>query len=104
MQKVRASLKRPYLAFDHIHLCDLSTGTPSLGISHASSRSTTERSLPEKRLPPDGTERSRTLQRTSTERLYRLEDGEFDFVKARAEHGTKRAFELRDAHFDVPEP
>jgi enoyl-CoA hydratase len=29
---------------------------------------------------------------------------EFNFVKARAEHGTKRAFELRDAHFDVPEP
>ena len=25
-------------------------------------------------------------------------------MKARAEHGTKRAFELRDAHFDVPEP
>ena len=24
--------------------------------------------------------------------------------KARAEHGTKRAFELRDAHFEVPEP
>jgi enoyl-CoA hydratase len=31
-------------------------------------------------------------------------EGEFNFVKARAEHGTKRAFELRDAHFDVPEP
>jgi enoyl-CoA hydratase/carnithine racemase len=31
-------------------------------------------------------------------------DGEFNFVKARGEHGTKRAFELRDAHFDVPEP
>jgi enoyl-CoA hydratase len=29
---------------------------------------------------------------------------EFNFVKARAEHGTKRAFELRDAHFFVPEP
>jgi hypothetical protein len=26
------------------------------------------------------------------------------FIKARAEHGTNRAFELRDAHFDVPEP
>jgi len=25
-------------------------------------------------------------------------------VKARAEHGTRRAFELRDAHFEVPEP
>lgn len=34
----------------------------------------------------------------------RFEDDEFNFVKARAEHGTKRAFELRDAHFDVPEP
>jgi enoyl-CoA hydratase len=29
--------------------------------------------------------------------------GDFNFVKTRAEHGTKRAFELRDAHFDVPE-
>ena len=34
----------------------------------------------------------------------RFEDGEFNFVKARAEHGTRKAFELRDAHFDVPEP
>jgi enoyl-CoA hydratase len=33
-----------------------------------------------------------------------FEDGEFNFVKARAEHGTKGALELRDAHFDVPEP
>lgn len=31
-------------------------------------------------------------------------DGEFNFVKARAEHGTKRAFELCSAHFEVPEP
>jgi enoyl-CoA hydratase/carnithine racemase len=31
-------------------------------------------------------------------------EGEFNFVKVRAEHGTKRAFELRDAHFEVPEP
>lgn len=31
-------------------------------------------------------------------------DGEFNFVKARAEHGTKRAFELRDEHFEIPEP
>ncbi|OIN81264.1 enoyl-CoA hydratase/isomerase family protein [Mycobacterium malmoense] len=30
--------------------------------------------------------------------------GEFNFVKARAEHGTKEAFRLRDEHFDVPEP
>jgi enoyl-CoA hydratase len=30
--------------------------------------------------------------------------GEFNFVKARAQHGTKRAFEMRDAHFEVPEP
>jgi hypothetical protein len=29
---------------------------------------------------------------------------EFNFVKVRAEHGTQRAFELRDAHFEVPEP
>jgi enoyl-CoA hydratase/carnithine racemase len=31
-------------------------------------------------------------------------EGEFNFVKVRAELGTKRAFELRDAHFEVPEP
>lgn len=33
-----------------------------------------------------------------------FEDGEFNFVKVRAREGTRRAFELRDAHFDVPEP
>jgi enoyl-CoA hydratase/carnithine racemase len=33
-----------------------------------------------------------------------FDDGDFNFVKVRAEHGTKRAFELRDAHFEVPEP
>lgn len=33
-----------------------------------------------------------------------FDEGEFNFVKTRAEHGTKRAFELRDAHFHVPEP
>ena len=31
----------------------------------------------------------------------RFEDGEFNFVKARARHGTKEAFRLRDEHFDV---
>ena len=31
-------------------------------------------------------------------------EGEFNFVKTRAEHGTKRAFELRDEHFEIPEP
>jgi enoyl-CoA hydratase/carnithine racemase len=31
-------------------------------------------------------------------------DGEFNFVKERAHHGTKKAFELRDLHFDIPEP
>ncbi|ORA33058.1 enoyl-CoA hydratase/isomerase family protein [Mycobacterium aquaticum] len=30
--------------------------------------------------------------------------GEFNFVKTRAEHGTKEAFRMRDAHFHVPEP
>ncbi|BBZ43051.1 enoyl-CoA hydratase/isomerase family protein [Mycobacterium parmense] len=30
--------------------------------------------------------------------------GEFNFVKARAQHGTKEAFRLRDAHFHVPDP
>ncbi|MBX6387935.1 MAG: enoyl-CoA hydratase/isomerase family protein [Frankia sp.] len=29
--------------------------------------------------------------------------GEFNFVRTRAQHGTKRAFELRDEHFNVPE-
>jgi enoyl-CoA hydratase/carnithine racemase len=33
-----------------------------------------------------------------------FEEGEFNFVKTRAEHGTKKAFELRDAHFEIPEP
>ena len=32
-----------------------------------------------------------------------FEEGEFNFVKARAEHGTKRAFELCKEHFEVPE-
>jgi len=33
-----------------------------------------------------------------------FEEGEFNFVKARAQFGTKKAFELRDEHFDIPEP
>ena len=33
-----------------------------------------------------------------------FQPGEFNFVKTRSEHGTKRAFELRDEHFDVTEP
>ncbi|RAY16912.1 enoyl-CoA hydratase/isomerase family protein [Actinomadura craniellae] len=33
-----------------------------------------------------------------------FEDDEFNFVKVRAEHGVKRAFQLRDEHFEVPEP
>lgn len=33
-----------------------------------------------------------------------FDDGDFNFVKARAAHGTRRAFEMSDAHFDVPEP
>ena len=33
-----------------------------------------------------------------------FEEDEFNFVKVRAEHGTKRAFQLRDEHFEVPEP
>jgi enoyl-CoA hydratase len=31
-------------------------------------------------------------------------DGEFNFVKTRAAHGTKEAFRLRDEHFHVSEP
>jgi len=34
----------------------------------------------------------------------RFEEGEFNFVKTRAEHGTRKAFELRDEYFEVPEP
>jgi enoyl-CoA hydratase/carnithine racemase len=33
-----------------------------------------------------------------------FEADEFNFVKARAEHGAKQAFQLRDEHFEVPEP
>ena len=33
-----------------------------------------------------------------------FEEDEFNFVKTRAEHGAKQAFELCKAHFDVPEP
>jgi enoyl-CoA hydratase len=29
--------------------------------------------------------------------------GEFNFVKTRAQHGTKEAFRLRDEHFHVPQ-
>ncbi|TMK56231.1 MAG: enoyl-CoA hydratase/isomerase family protein [Actinobacteria bacterium] len=32
----------------------------------------------------------------------RFEQDEFNFVKARARHGTTEAFKLRDAHFSVP--
>ena len=34
----------------------------------------------------------------------RFEDGEYNFVKTRAQHGTTRAFQLRDTHFNIPEP
>lgn len=33
-----------------------------------------------------------------------FDEGDFNFVKVRGEHGTKRAFEMRDEHFEVPEP
>ena len=33
-----------------------------------------------------------------------FDEGDFNFVKTRGEHGTRRAFELRDEHFEVPEP
>lgn len=32
-----------------------------------------------------------------------FEDGEFNFVKTRAEHGAKQAFEICKEHFEVPE-
>ena len=34
----------------------------------------------------------------------RFEEGEFNFIKTRAEHGTRKAFEMRDEYFEVPEP
>jgi len=33
-----------------------------------------------------------------------FEDDEFNFVKTRAQVGTKKAFQLRDEHFEIPEP
>jgi enoyl-CoA hydratase/carnithine racemase len=33
-----------------------------------------------------------------------FDEGEFNFVKARTEHGTRKAFEMRDDHFEIPEP
>jgi enoyl-CoA hydratase/carnithine racemase len=32
-----------------------------------------------------------------------FQPGEFNFVKTRAEHGTKKAFQLRDEHFEIEE-
>ena len=34
----------------------------------------------------------------------RFEDDEVNVVKARAEYGTRRAFQLRDEHVEIPEP
>jgi enoyl-CoA hydratase len=33
-----------------------------------------------------------------------FEDGEFNFVKERAQGGAKQAFQRRDEHFEIPEP
>jgi enoyl-CoA hydratase/carnithine racemase len=33
-----------------------------------------------------------------------FEDDEFNFVKTRKEHGTSKAFQLRDEFFEIPEP
>ena len=33
-----------------------------------------------------------------------FDEGEYNFVKTRAQVGTRKAFELRDAHFEIPEP
>jgi enoyl-CoA hydratase/carnithine racemase len=33
-----------------------------------------------------------------------FDEGEFNFVKTRAQVGPKQAFKLRDEHFEVPEP
>ncbi|MDT3443007.1 enoyl-CoA hydratase/isomerase family protein [Pseudofrankia sp. BMG5.37] len=32
-----------------------------------------------------------------------FEDGEYNFIKERARHGIKRAFQLRDQHFNIPD-
>jgi enoyl-CoA hydratase len=32
-----------------------------------------------------------------------FDDDDFNFVRVRAEHGTKKAFQLRDEHFEIPE-
>jgi enoyl-CoA hydratase/carnithine racemase len=34
----------------------------------------------------------------------RFEEGEFNFVKTRAGNGISKAFNMRDDHFEVPEP
>jgi enoyl-CoA hydratase len=33
-----------------------------------------------------------------------FDEGEFNFVKERAQHGTKQAFKIRDEHFEIPQP
>ena len=33
-----------------------------------------------------------------------FEEGEFNFVKTRSQVGAKKAFDLRDEHFEIPEP
>lgn len=33
-----------------------------------------------------------------------FDEGEYNFVKTRAQVGTKKAFQLRDEHFEIPEP
>ena len=48
--------------------------------------------------------RSPATSSTPTARTCSSSEGEFNFVKTRAEHGTKKAFELRDEHFEIPEP
>ena len=53
---------------------------------------------------PTRARRSSATSSTPTAPTCSSSEGEFNFVKARAEHGTKQAFELRDAHFEVPEP
>jgi enoyl-CoA hydratase/carnithine racemase len=33
-----------------------------------------------------------------------FDESEFNFVKTRAQHGTRTAFQMRDEHFEIPEP
>jgi enoyl-CoA hydratase/carnithine racemase len=64
------------------------------------------------KMPADGVEQSQAYQGEEVASYLfhafgtnlQFAPGEFNFVKTRAQHGTKEAFRLRDEHFNVPEP